>query len=355
MASGKKIEELDLARVVSMLAVIMIHVSAAYINADSGFTVLGMNLAFVLNQLTRFAVPLFVLLSGVSLGFSNSADAHPLTFYRKRALKIGVPYVLWFFVYYLYNLNHGSSFTGVGRLFRALLLGQGAPHLYFIIIMLQGYLLYPLLRKWTKKAPGTAVLLSFLVSYGIQELFVLKRNGLDLIPDFIKPYLWLLFPTWAVYFVLGMALTRERLEQVRAFAAGSPWVVLGTTVVFSGIFVVESKTQQALDSIKTSLNLYTVLALLSAFSLWRLLGGYRVVQRLVHFLAAHATTVYFSHVLVLCHLRDHPVFLQGMSGMLLLYAVVTVLSVLLAFLLDTAIGWVFQKKKQPAEKSTAGV
>ena len=343
MAAREKIQELDLARVVSMLAVIMIHVSAPYINASSGVTVLGMNLAFILNQLTRFAVPLFVLLSGVSLGFSSSI-ASPMTFYKKRAVKIGLPYLVWFFIYYAYNLTHGGSFSGVGRLVRALLQGQGAPHLYFIIIVLQFYLLYPLLRKWTEKTPAAAALLAFLCSYAVQELFVLRRSGIDLIPSGIRPYLWLLFPTWAVYFVGGMVLTRPRLERVRNFAAGHPWTVLGTTVVFAGIFVVESKALNALDSIKTSLNLYTVLALLSAFSLWRLLGGFRWVQKLVRFLSAHAMTVYFCHVLVVYQLQKYPVFLRGMSGMLALYVCVTVLSILLAFLLDTAGSWVFGRR-----------
>ena len=78
----KKVEELDAARVWSMLAVIAIHVTAPYIGADSDFLLGGMNLAYIMNQAARFAVPLFVLLSGASLGLGKALPAGQ--FYRRR-------------------------------------------------------------------------------------------------------------------------------------------------------------------------------------------------------------------------------------------------------------------------------
>ena len=44
----KRIEELDFARVIAMIAVIMIHVTSAYIGYQSNILVMGMNLAFIL-------------------------------------------------------------------------------------------------------------------------------------------------------------------------------------------------------------------------------------------------------------------------------------------------------------------
>ena len=59
--------EIDFLRLVSMLAVISIHVSSTYLSYETGHLFLGMNLAFLLNQAARFSVPLFLLLSGFSL------------------------------------------------------------------------------------------------------------------------------------------------------------------------------------------------------------------------------------------------------------------------------------------------
>ena len=43
----KQIESLNFARVVAMLAVILIHVTSTYIYCESNFLFLGMNLAFL--------------------------------------------------------------------------------------------------------------------------------------------------------------------------------------------------------------------------------------------------------------------------------------------------------------------
>lgn len=113
----KKVEELDAARVVSMLAVIAIHVTAPYIGADSDFLLGGMNLAYIINQADRFAVPLFVLLSGASLGLGKDLPAGQ--FYRRRVVKLGIPYVCWTMVYTLWE--HQS--LAPGALMRRFLLG----------------------------------------------------------------------------------------------------------------------------------------------------------------------------------------------------------------------------------------
>lgn len=142
----KKVEELDAARVVSMLAVIAIHVTAPYIGAVSDFLLGGMNLAYIINQAARFAVPLFVLPSGASLGLGKALPAGQ--FYRRRAVKLGIPYVCWMMVYTLWE--HQSLVPGA--LVRRFLLGQAAPRLYFVIIIFQLYLLYPLLRRWMERS-----------------------------------------------------------------------------------------------------------------------------------------------------------------------------------------------------------
>ena len=88
----KRIEELDFTRIIAMIAVITIHVTSAYIGYQSNILVMGMNVAFILNQLTRFAVPLFSLLSGTSLGLSANDDSYR-EFLHKRLTKIGIPYL----------------------------------------------------------------------------------------------------------------------------------------------------------------------------------------------------------------------------------------------------------------------
>lgn len=342
MAARETIPEFDLARVISMLAVIMIHITAPYVSRSSDFTLLGMNLAFVLNQIVRFAVPLFLLLSGASLGFSRSSDS-PMSFLKKRAKKIGIPYLVWFSLYEIYQLVHTQPMprVTVSSFFRALLQGQSAPHLYFIIILAQCYLLYPVLRKAVGRAPGWSVAVSLVCTGGIELLLALRRAGLDCIPTLIQPYLWLLFPTWAFYFVLGMTLTREWIERLRTWTAAHPWGILLAAVVAAVGYVLLSKAYNSLDSMNLMLNVYVPVVLLAVFALWQLVEPFRWVRRCVTFLSAHAMTIYFSHVFVIYHFQETPWFSRGMSGMLGLYLVVTPVSILFAWLLDTAGKWTF--------------
>ena len=337
MAQKEHIRELDLARVLSMLAVIMIHVSAPYIHKSSDFALLGMNLGWMLNQVTRFAVPLFVLLSGTSLGFSASTRSLG-TFYKKRAVKIGLPYVVWFAIYFWYDYLHSPTPMDLSpsRILRAFLQGQGAPHLYFIIVVAQCYLFYPLLKKAVDRWATASVGVALAVTAAVQVLFALRREGVaDLIPGWISPYLWLLFPTWAFFFVLGMALTADRLHGLRRFTAAHPWPLVALGLAAMALYVLTAHWNNAMDSMKLTLDLYVPVMLVFAFALWQLIGRFHPVSAVVAFLSKHAMTVYFCHVLVLYQFRDLWHFTRSMTGMLELYAVTTLLSVAAAWVLDS--------------------
>ena len=332
----KRIEELDFARVIAMAAVITIHVTSTYIGYGSNILVMGMNLAFILNQLARFSVPLFILLSGASLELSASDDSFS-GFLYKRFTKIGVPYLVWTAIYIIYKNQSALGTISFRSLLKTVLLGQAAPHLYFVVIIFQFYLLFPFLRRYINQAPYQSVLFSFAVSYGIQKLFYFRRLGTDLIPSILQPYLWLLFPTWIFYFVAGAILSEHRLTLIRKFASQNTVAILLVTLLFSGLYVMESHVTGGIESIKTSLNLYVILVLLSAFSVWNYLGKIHASHIVVRTLSRHSMTIYFVHILFLRTFREFSFFERGMSGMLLLFATVFVCSLFAAILLDNIV------------------
>lgn len=334
-----RMKELDFIRAIAMLSVITIHVTSTYINYDSSVLVLGMNVAFILNQITRFAVPLFIMLSGISLGLRTSSCSFR-DFLRKRLVKIGIPYVVWSAVYMLYNNHSDLSALNVRSVLTSILLGRAASHLYFIIIIFQLYLLFPALKRWVEASPCQSIAVSFIISYGIQELFYLLKYDFDLIPAFIRPYLWLLFPTWLFYFIMGLVLTDTRLIYIRKITSQHSVAIILTTLVFACIYVVESGATGSLDSIKSSLNIYVPLVFLASFSVWKYLGRFQAAEILTRFLAKHSMTIYFGHVLILYFFRRFSLFYRGMSGMILLLAVVVVTSCAAAVLIDSLVGMI---------------
>lgn len=105
----------DLLRIVSTIAVIMIHVSAAYIgefetnevrNYDS-----NMMYGYIYNTISRFAVPCFVMLSGAFI-LSNEKNGNYGYFYRKTFRRIGIPTIVFSCAYFLY-----SMLSAVGRVY----------------------------------------------------------------------------------------------------------------------------------------------------------------------------------------------------------------------------------------------
>ena len=346
----KRIESLDFTRSISMLAVIMIHVTSTYVNNESAFTVLNMNLAFFLNQISRFAVPLFILLSGASLGLSPDRSSFA-SFISKRVLKTGIPYILWYMFYAFYNSGFVCSiffhnFQNVSLIFKKLFLGQAAPHLYFITIIFQFYLLYPLLKRMVEHAPIKSILGAFSISYIIQNLYLFEEHGLDLIPTFIEPYLWVLFPTWIFYFMVGMVLTRKRITALITFSIQNAIPLLIITAVFSVLYSIDSNLTGNLDSIKTPLNAYTLLILVTSFSIWGLIGKYVIAQKINNLLAKHSLSIYFGHVLVLYFFRRFYFFSTGIIGMLLLYLAVLIVSVILSVMLDEGVKSILYRIKK---------
>ena len=328
MPNSKRQIELDYVRALSMLGVIVIHVTSTFVYASSNLTVAGMNPAFLLNQLVRFSVPLFILLSGVSLGFSRSADTY-LSFFRKRCVKIVLPYLFWSCAYWLYY-HRGE---GLARLGSALLRGGAASHLYFIVIVIQLYLLYPFLRRLVKRHPFPTLIFALLISFIAQQAILDAAAGL--IPRGpILQNLWFLFPTWLFYFVLGMVVGHFNVSRLCGWCGRHLWFLLTAALLFGGLYAYKSHLSGNLDSIKISLFLYTPLVFLTLLALGNRLQKQHNLTRGISFLAVHSQTVFFMHLFVLAFLRKVPLLITGTRGMLLLLLTETVLSVLIAWFID---------------------
>ena len=317
--------ELDFLRVLAMAAVILGHVTAAYIHNESSFTLLGMNPAFFLNQASRFSVPMFFFLSGFSLGLREQPLSYP-AFLKERFLRILPPYLVWTLIYELWNASLAPR-----RLLRDLLTGQAAPHLYFIPILLQFYLLYPLLRRWMDRQPLGSVLWSLASTLFFQGLYYEK--GLGLLPDLSLGQLWMLFPVWLFYFTAGMALQRLDRETIRIHCKENAAPLLVLLALFVCLYCALSRFTGVLDSIKPEITLFVPLVFLCGTAVWGWVRGLPGLETAVVFLSRLSMDIYYCHVLVLCLFRLIPRVHVGMSGMVLLLLATFAGSLVLAVLL----------------------
>ena len=90
---------IDFLRLISILAVVMIHTTTRTIEASAN-NLAGFPLTFILNQLSRFAVPLFFLISGFVLELNYSYHSSYFVYLRKRLSRVLFPYLFWSAIYY---------------------------------------------------------------------------------------------------------------------------------------------------------------------------------------------------------------------------------------------------------------
>jgi surface polysaccharide O-acyltransferase-like enzyme len=155
MASKPQLWEVHLLRVFAILAVIAIHTTGSpLMRLDKQSSMYG---AYVfLNTFSLYAVPLFLLISGLVLFYSYldkpcTREAVRL-YYKKRITGVLIPYLVFSVFYFiLNNYRNPEQLTSVTRFAYLVLTGRAHTHLYFMFIIIQFYILFPLFWAAARK------------------------------------------------------------------------------------------------------------------------------------------------------------------------------------------------------------
>lgn len=134
----------DAAKVIAAIAVVGIHATSQSENRFAGHhDYLSLDfLSVLVNQWARFSVPLFLYLS--AYGLAQGARLGYLAFLQKRLPAILIPYFIFSAIPLAMDFRN-QSLAGVTR---KLLTGTADYHLYFLVILAQCYLLFPLLLRF---------------------------------------------------------------------------------------------------------------------------------------------------------------------------------------------------------------
>lgn len=335
---SKRIFAYDMLRALAALAVMAIHITAGYALLNP--------VAFILNQASRNAVPLFVIISGFLLAYGE--QRHPLTvnnFYRRRFGRVLIPYIVWTIIYALlielYQHNSGGNLllwlSGLGN---HLLHGTAFFHLYFLIIVFQLYLLYPLLSHWLKHYPFKLLLCSLMVSCVAIILIYASDTGGITLPS-LQWYYSALFPEWLFYFVIGMWLAgyREKLNSmIRSRSKTVTFIYLASLI----ILLVEGYQGEAyFSSLRPGVFIYSLCSypflLLLAIYLEPILGKSKYW---IAWLAEQSFFIFLLHPLVLTVLMEltwvpgWANIWQGVPGMLALFAATAAITWLLIWIVS---------------------
>lgn len=320
----QQIREIYIFRAIAILAVIMIHAtseSIGKINKESLYYPLYNGL----NVFSSFAVPTFIFVSGLVMFYTyydrTLTRTELLGFYKKRLLYIVLPYIVISTIYFTMKLTMNAQISlGVGLKQYAvqLLTGGAYTHLYFVFLIIQFYLLFPLLLILAKRK-GVAPYL-FLIGVAVQWGYIFLNSEviqyLDFLPNILHKRASL-FPTYLAYYLLGAALGIYYhqfkkwfvVDQASLFSVKSLVTYLFYALwLISGLYYAYIYNMGRVYNVWSHPKVYDLLwfifSILSSvvllhLSYWIMArGGRKVVHLLMH-LGIASFGVYFFHPLVL--------------------------------------------------------
>lgn len=272
----------DLLRIISTIAVIVVHVSSTYKAAlYSGdrfgdFHTDSMIAIVLYNMLTRFCVPCFLMISGAFL-LSDDRNADFKYFYRKSFRSVIMQTMIFSFVFLAYNeLVEALKYINgePSELFKPvlnLLIGQPGYHLWYVYTLAGIYVIIPLILRlkncvsektfqkisWIYLIVATASgwTSTFKLEWGISKVacyvgFIfagyqlkklsLKKNNLQgalLIASGLLSQLIIAY----VQYLHVLEGINEPDEKISLISSLNPIIVLGSVLIFAGFSKLDVK------------------------------------------------------------------------------------------------------------------
>ncbi|MBR5808518.1 MAG: acyltransferase, partial [Clostridia bacterium] len=182
--------ELSFLNIIFCLLVIFIHVASAPVTELlKGSWQYGA--IFVPWRLSAFVVQGFIFLSGLKMFLKEDTGKY-LAYCKNKFSKIVFPYIMTVVLFYVYFLCRNYFAFSVKDLFGYIIKGDLVSHFYFVIAIVQFYILKPV---WTfmvnKISPKIAVIVSIIIMFLCKYAFSAFA------------YNDRLFTTYLVYWVMG--------------------------------------------------------------------------------------------------------------------------------------------------------
>ncbi|GAU76784.1 acyltransferase [Fusibacter sp. 3D3] len=280
--------EIHFFRIAACLMVIIIHTTATPVVTLIPNSIPQLFFT-ILNRFSKPSVPMFVFMSGFLLSMLyRDKTMNPLVFWKKRLPKLLLPYILWATLYYSLFAIRGIYPFNFSFYIKGLLQGNFIYHLYFMIIIIQFYVGYPLLHYLQKKVGDTNL---FLIALGLQLSTLLIT----------LPLQDRLMTTYISYFVLGMLMTQAfDLKLKSPLYYLSAFVIMGSLYTYQ--FIGYTNNGLVIDS-KLSALTYIVFSLLTCFALLMAFRSFTPVyaqhRSKIDFLSQSTLTLYYAHPLIL--------------------------------------------------------
>lgn len=365
-----KLTEIEILRGVAFLAVVMQHVIAGvFYQPDLSSSSIIIGTTFL--GLTRFAVPLFVFITGVVLFYNYDAKLNYKSFLRKRFKQIVIPYLAWTFFYYVWvsflsGVGASTTWNELLKILKLSLTGHASYHLWFMVMIIPFYLLFPLFRfllSKDRKVSTNLIVVAAFLAVNLILVYALSKGWITSDNPFLNlavlPYLDRNFLFWLFYFVLG-GLVGLYYEQWKTFVHRT-WLI-SLVILGACLYVIYSKIAEIHLNRASDLYLYSanvtaplkpfmmltiIVLIILVFALARLLADKTTkFTNLLGIFGRYSFGTYLIHALVLSF-TNH--FATSYLGMLDVYSQTVISFVLCASISLFLCVWISRMKMTVGE------
>lgn len=258
-----RIYAFDVMRVAAICAVVMLHISADYVKGYENSTV-DFVFGNILNSITRFAVPVFFMISG-ALMLNEEKELSTRKILRSAA-NLFVLLVLWNGFYSVaYHVikpivfHEPISFSAVMRSFF-----NGHYHMWYLFVLIGLYLVTPVLRTFIKKEHahliGFYLLLSVIVCFCgsfVNEFVNLFTTEDDLLLGYLANFRLDYIYEYLIYYILGWYILNVEIRKpnrVKLYVCGLAGLVM--TFACTQVFYNPSQSADNYFYSNNSLNVF---------------------------------------------------------------------------------------------------
>ncbi len=182
-------------RGVAIIAVVLIHCQGTEeTNTFDGIYYL------LFRNIINFPVALFFFVSGF---FTRYQAGGLKNFYKKKFIRLVVPFFVFSMAYLIFNIIGGKRYT-VLEAITAIVTGKVATPFYYIIVLLMFVLITPIISKCLNSKVLSALVL--LITPVITVVAYIVQNYMDV--SVLLKYT----PIWLSYFYLGLLLAKHKIR-----------------------------------------------------------------------------------------------------------------------------------------------
>ncbi len=225
MAGRPRLDQVDAMRPLKQVGVVATHVLIFFAPSWGYVTA---NAALLLLHVSREAF-FFISACMLTYAYMDLRRTGLRRFYWRRCVSVVIPYLCWTLIYFLWgfrNTDYPSASAALAHLGHLLITGY--YQLYFLLVVMQFYLVYPLvlaLLKRTRGHHGLVIAVTALAQLGI--CIVTHWN---LLPAVLITYAQENALSY-VLFLIGGAVVAFHLEDVDRWLRGNPHLVVGLTML----------------------------------------------------------------------------------------------------------------------------